>query len=90
MYNTGEVPSILQGIDSITARLRRTELPPEAVAPQEAAPAPVTTIREGDRVLNLYGPFLRIEKVTSQFDFDRMQNDLIKFLRGEIKSSMKG
>jgi hypothetical protein len=88
MYNTGEVPTILQGIDRITSRLRGTELPPVAVAaPQAAAP---TTIREGDRVLNLYGPFLRIEKVTSQFDFDRMQNDLIKFLREEIKSSLKG
>lgn len=91
MYNTGEVPSILESIDLITAKLRQYASPLEA-APQAAVPvaAPATAIKQGDKTVNLYGPFVKVDKIDNRLDLDRMQTDLIKFLRGEIKSAMKG
>jgi len=94
-YKIGVIPSILQGIDSITSKLRAVAMPDmqaptSDVAPQAAAPAPATVIRQGDKTVNLYGPFVSVAKVDSRIDLDRMQTDLIKFLRGEIKSAMKG
>lgn len=47
MYNTGEIPSILQGIDMITS-------------------------------------------IANSIGISRMQSDLVRFLRSEIKSAMKG
>lgn len=97
-YKIGVIPSILQGIDSITSKLRSVSLPdmreaaatPGATSSMAAATPPATVINEGSKTVNMYGPFVKVEKVDSRIDLDRMQNDLIKFLRGEIKSAMKG
>ena len=83
----GIIPSVLQGIDAISTRLRAAESTPTA-APVAAAPP--TVIREGDKTVNMYGPFVSVGKIDNRIDLDRMQTDLIKFLRGEIKSAMKG
>lgn len=57
---------------------------------QTAPVAPATVIRQGDKTVNMYGPFVTVGKIDSRIDIDRMQNDLIKFLRAEIKSAVKG
>jgi len=57
---------------------------------KSTGPTAQTVIRQGDKTVNMYGPFVTIGKIDSRIDIDRMQNDLIKFLRAEIKSAIKG
>lgn len=78
MYNTGEVPTILRSIDSITRQIKGAE---SSVA-----------VKSGDRVINLnfYSPLMKIEKVVGEVDFSRAQTSLVRFIRDEVKSAVKG
>jgi hypothetical protein len=83
----GVIPSVLQGISEISTRLRE-----ETAASQSISPSASIPVKQGDRIVNLnfYSPLVRIEKIANSLDLDRMQTELIKFLRSEIKSAMKG
>jgi|GEM_PF-6825593 hypothetical protein len=78
MYNTGEIPSILQSIDSITRQVKGAEA---SVA-----------VKSGDKIVNLnfYSPLMKIEKVVGEVDFSRAQTTLLRFIRDEVKSAIKG
>jgi hypothetical protein len=78
MYNTGEVPTILRSIDSITRQIKGAEA---SVA-----------VKSGDKVINLnfYSPLMRIEKVVGEVDFSRAQTAMVRFIRDEVRSAIKG
>jgi len=74
----GSIPSILDGIDSLVDKMNGQTL------------QPLPSKQEQIVNLNFYSPVVKVDKISSEMDLYRIKNDLVSFLRKEVKSAMKG